>query len=528
MRLCACVPFRLPHHQHRILVPREPLETYGHGTRGGWRLVHDHEAERAGAQQDVGTPPRALRAPRADDPERAEIGEVRGTLRGEGAGGVHERHSFVGPQRRFCEREEEGSATTAEWGVEGRDLSARQAEREQAVERGDAEREPAARGGDEPLQPLGENDVELRHGHGYAFPMNSSAATAALFLLCAVPLAAQQPVGGARPTRAPRADDVAPAEVVRLLGALSDDSLEGRDTGSRGSAAAARIIAAELRAAGARPGGDSGYFQRVPVARTTVTSQGRTRTRTVLLPDLAAGDTLAAESRLPVTAVNVIGVLPGRDPQLRDEAVVVTAHYDHLGIGQPVNGDSVYNGADDDASGTAAALEIARLLGQGPAPKRTVVFLLVTGEERGMLGTRWYIDHPVIPLDHTVANFNIEMIGRPDSLAGGPGAVWLTGFDRSTMGAMLREAGIPIIADPRPEQRFFERSDNYAFVRRGVVAHTLSTYDLHADYHRPSDEVRFTNPAHMAQVIGAAARAVRLLADGPAPQWTPGGRPGGQ
>jgi hypothetical protein len=355
--------------------------------------------------------------------------------------------------------------------------------------------------------------------------MRSSATIAALFLLCAAPLAAQQPARGARPARAPRADSVPVGDVARLLDALAADSLEGRDTGSRGSAAAARIIAAELRAAGAEPAGDSGYFQSVPVARTTVTVQGRVRTRVVLLPDLAAGDTLAAESRLPVAAANVVGVLPGQDPQLQDEAVVVTAHYDHLGIGQPVNGDSVYNGADDDASGTAAVLEIARLLGRGPAPKRTVVFLLVTGEERGMLGTRWYLDHPVVPLGRTVANLNVEMIGRPDSLAGGPGTGWLTGFERSTMGTMLREAGIPIVPDPRPDQHFFERSDNYAFARRGVVAHTLSTYDLHADYHRPSDEARFTNPAHMAQVIGAAVRAVRLLADGPAPQWAPGGRP---
>jgi Zn-dependent M28 family amino/carboxypeptidase len=355
--------------------------------------------------------------------------------------------------------------------------------------------------------------------------MRSSATIAVLFLLCTTPLAAQQPAPGAPRARPATSAAVSATDVARLLGALSDDSLEGRDTGSRGSAVAARIIAAELRAAGARPAGDSGYFQRVPVARTTVTAQGRTRTRIVLLPDFAAADTLTAASRLPVAAVNVVGVLPGRDPQLRGEAVVVSAHYDHLGIGQPVNGDSTYNGADDDASGTAAVLEIARLLGRrGPALKRTVVFLLVTGEERGTLGTRWYLDHPVVPLGRTVANLNIEMIGRPDSLAGGPGTGWLTGFERSTLGAMLREAGIPIVPDPRPDQHFFERSDNYAFARRGVVAHSLSTYNLHVDYHRPSDEVRFTNPAHMAQVISAAVRVVRLLADGPAPQWTPGGR----
>ncbi|MGD0484121.1 MAG: M20/M25/M40 family metallo-hydrolase [Gemmatimonadales bacterium] len=364
--------------------------------------------------------------------------------------------------------------------------------------------------------------------------MRSSATIAALLLVCSAPLAAQQPARGAplpraataRPARAATSTAVTPAEVARLLGVLSDDSLEGRDTGSRGSAAAARIIAAELGAAGLRPAGDSGYFQRVALARTTVTVQGQPRRRFALLPDLAARDTVAAEGRLPFAAVNVVGILPGGDPQLRDEVVVITAHYDHLGIGRPVNGDSIYNGADDDASGTVAVLVLARLLGrQRPALKRTVVFLLVTGEERGLLGTRWYLDHPVVPLDHTAANLNVEMIARADSLAGGPGKAWLTGFDRSTMGAMLRAEGIPIVPDPRPEQHFFERSDNYAFARRGVVAHTLSTYDLHTDYHQPSDEARLADPAHMAEVIAAAARAVRLLADGPAPQWAPGGKP---
>jgi Iap family predicted aminopeptidase len=89
------------------------------------------------------------------------------------------------------------------------------------------------------------------------------------------------------------------------------------------------------------------------------------------------------------------------------------------------------------------------------------------------------------------------------------------------MGAMLREAGIPLVPDPRPERRFFELSDNIAFARRGVPAHSISSYNLHLDYHRPSDEARFTDAAHMAAVIAATARAVRLLADGPAPQWAP-------
>jgi len=314
-----------------------------------------------------------------------------------------------------------------------------------------------------------------------------------------------------------------PARVGALLAALADDSLEGRDTGSRGSAAAARIIARELARAGVAPGGDSGFFQRVPLAMQTVTMRnGQTGRRLSLLPSLADLDTVSADSRPPAAAVNVVGILRGSDPALRNEAVVLTAHYDHVGIRAPVTGDSIYNGADDDASGTVAVIEMARILARGPAPRRTIVFVLVTGEERGLLGTRWYIDHPVVPLAQTVANLNMEMIGRPDSLAGGAGKGWLTGYDRSTMGQILREAGVPLVPDPRPDQRFFERSDNIAFARRGIPAHTISSFNMHTDYHRPSDEVQFADPAHMAAVITASARAARLLADGPAPTWAPG------
>jgi hypothetical protein len=117
------------------------------------------------------------------------------------------------------------------------------------------------------------------------------------------------------------------------------------------------------------------------------------------------------------------------------------------------------------------------------------------------------------------------MIGRPDSLAGGAGKGWLTGYDRSTMGTELAASGIPIVADPRPDQHFFERSDNIAFARRGIVAHTLSSFNLHSDYHQPSDEVSKVDAKHMATLINAAARAVRLLSDGPVPAWKPGGQP---
>jgi Zn-dependent M28 family amino/carboxypeptidase len=204
----------------------------------------------------------------------------------------------------------------------------------------------------------------------------------------------------------------------------------------------------------------------------------------------------------------------------------VDAHYDHLGIGPVVNGDSIYNGADDDASGVVAVLEAARMLASGPAPRRTVLFVATTGEEVGLLGTRWFIDHPVVPLSRIVANLEIEMIGRPDSLAGGPGRAWLTGYERSTMGSTFAAAGLPIVADRRPEQQFFMRSDNIAFAERGIVAHTLSSFNMHTDYHQPSDDVTHVDFVHMTRLVDVAVRAARLLADSPTKlEWKPGGKP---
>jgi Zn-dependent M28 family amino/carboxypeptidase len=270
-----------------------------------------------------------------------------------------------------------------------------------------------------------------------------------------------------------------------------------------------------MREYGLVPAGDSGYFQRVPLAVTT----GPDGRRQLALA------TSAEQPQETVRGTNVVGIVRGSDPALRDQAVLIDAHYDHLGIGPPVNGDSIYNGADDDASGVTAVLGAARALASGPPPRRTVIFLLTTGEELGLLGTRWYVDHPVVPLDRTVANLEVEMIGRPDSLAGGPGKGWLTGFERSTMGEQLAAAGIPVVPDPRPEQGFYQRSDNIAFALRGIPAHTLSSYGLHGDYHTPDDEVDRIDTAHLAALVDATARAARLLADGDAPQWKPGGRP---
>jgi hypothetical protein len=317
--------------------------------------------------------------------------------------------------------------------------------------------------------------------------------------------------------------------------------MEGREVGSPGAARAARLIARELSRIGLTPAGDSTsapFLQRVPIARQSITlANGETVAGWGLLQSLEARDHVTAPdrprpprpprpsrpSRPRAEAVNVVGLIPGGDPQLMREAVVVSAHYDHLGIGPPVDGDSIYNGADDNASGVVAAIEIARMLAAArPAPRRTVIFLFTTGEERGLLGSRWYLRHPVTPAARTVANLNLEMLSRPDSLVGGRGKAWLTGFERSTVGRTLHQAGLAVFPDPRPEYEFFRRSDNIAFARRGVPAHSLVSFSLHADYHQPSDEARRADPEHLAAVIATAASAVRILADGPAPRWTPG------
>ena len=219
---------------------------------------------------------------------------------------------------------------------------------------------------------------------------------------CSAPMSSSSGGDAGRPARS---GEITESEVRRLLGALSDDSLEGRRTATRGSARAAAVIAAEMRRVGLEPAGDSGFFQRVPIALV-----GPGRGRPTLLESFAQLDTFPAARR--PASVNVVGVLRGSDPAVRDSAVLIDAHYDHLGIGRAVNGDSIYNGADDDASGTVAVLEIARALTAGPRPRRTVIFAATTGEEVGLLGTRWYLRHPVVPVTQMSANLEITCGAR--------------------------------------------------------------------------------------------------------------------
>ena len=220
---------------------------------------------------------------------------------------------------------------------------------------------------------------------------------------------------------------------------------------------------------------------------------------------------------------NAVGTLQGSDPQAG--VILLSAHLDHLGIGAAANGDTIYNGADDDASGTTAVLELARALAKGPRPRRTVIFALFGSEEAGGLGSTWFQSHPPVLLDRMAANLEFEMLGRPDAKYSAD-TLWLTGWERSNLGPSLAAHGAKLQADKRPEEHFFMRSDNYVLAKKGVVAQTVSSYGMHKDYHQPSDDLAHIDFQHMTAAVGSMIRPVEWLVNsGFTPKWNPGGRP---
>lgn len=233
---------------------------------------------------------------------------------------------------------------------------------------------------------------------------------------------------------------------------------------------------------------------------------------------------VAYESR-ELPAFNVVGILRGEGEGAK-KAVVLSAHYDHLGgEAHPSDGaDHIMNGADDDASGCSVVLELAGALAHEGHHSRTIVFLLATGEEIGLVGTHYQIEHPAIPLADTLANLNFEMLGRPDPLVGGAGKMWLTGWDQSNLGDALAAAGIAVANDPRPKEQFYVRSDNIAYVAKGIVGQTFSTYNMHTDYHQASDEADKIDFEHLTLCARSALPAVDLVANGKLlPAFTPAG-----
>ena len=221
---------------------------------------------------------------------------------------------------------------------------------------------------------------------------------------------------------------------------------------------------------------------------------------------------------------NAIGVLRGTDTD--GEAIMLSAHLDHLGVNESLTGDKIFNGADDDASGCVAVLELARVLGAGKRPRRTVYFIAFGSEERGGFGARYFISNSPVPLEKIVADFNFEMLGRPDAKVP-PGTLWLTGYERSTLGPEMVKQGAALVQDPHPDQNFFQRSDNYTLAQRGVIAHTVSSFGLHTDYHRVSDDVSKIDFPFMTRSINSLVKPIQWLANTRfRPDWLPGQKPG--
>jgi hypothetical protein len=277
----------------------------------------------------------------------------------------------------------------------------------------------------------------------------------------------------------------------------------------------------EIPAFFVRPAAAAAMFARGGVDATALPAEPGA---TVSVPGVEAhfsADALVVEE---ATAPNVVAMLRGSDPELADTYVVFSAHMDHVGVGTAnAAGDSIYNGADDDASGTSALVEMAEAFATlEEAPRRSLVFLNVSGEEKGLLGSRWFTDHPTVPIEGIVANVNMDMIGRnaPDSIV-------VIGQEYSTLGPLVRqvatehaELGLTVSTDLWPEERFFFRSDHFNFARLEIPA-LFFFAGVHEDYHQPSDEVEKIDAQKAARVARLAFWTAYAIADSPtAPEWS--------
>jgi Zn-dependent M28 family amino/carboxypeptidase len=235
---------------------------------------------------------------------------------------------------------------------------------------------------------------------------------------------------------------------------------------------------------------------------------------------------IPAPERRPVELKNVVAVLEGSDPKLKNEVILLTAHYDHVGVREGGEGDRIMNGANDNASGTATVLALAEAFAHHPArPRRTLVFMLYFGEERGLLGSRYYARRPLFPLRSTVANLNFEQMGRTDDNSGSrAGKLTASGFDYTTLGDLLtaagRDTGVEAFKDGENSDSFFSRSDNQALADAGIPAITVAVAWTFPDYHRPGDEWEKLDYVNMERAVRTCAIAVWRAANADArPAW---------
>ncbi len=210
---------------------------------------------------------------------------------------------------------------------------------------------------------------------------------------------------------------------------------------------------------------------------------------------------------------NVVAMIPGKRS---NEFVIFSGHYDHIGTGKAVDGDSIFNGANDDASGTTAVITLARYFAKQPKPERTLLFVAFTAEESGGYGATYFSRQ--LPPEQVIAMFNIEMIGTDSKW--GKNSAYITGFEKSDMGTMLQESlkGTQFMfhPDPYPEQNLFYRSDNATLARLGVPAHTISTSKMDSEkfYHTVNDEFETLDMVNMTEIIKAIAESSKGIVSG--------------
>jgi len=283
--------------------------------------------------------------------------------------------------------------------------------------------------------------------------------------------------------------DHAVGEPIAAVRYLADDRLQGRFAGTKGEECAGEFIAERFRELGLEPAGEDGYFQ-------SLTLESATQ------PHAPGG-----------VGRNVIALLRGSDPDLAESVVVVGAHYDHLGFGRfGSTGDpgQIHNGADDNASGVAAMLDAARILSTGPRPARSVLFIAFTGEELGLLGSSYYVKHPTIPLQRTLAMVNLDMVGRL-----GDGAMIVYGMGtapewKDIVEDANRETAIPL----EYEEAGYGPSDHTSFYAADIpVLHFFT--NVHRDYHRETDDWEKIDAPGLVRVAALTARVADELADRP-------------
>lgn len=278
--------------------------------------------------------------------------------------------------------------------------------------------------------------------------------------------------------------------VKKHLYTLASDEMEGRKTGTPGIEKAAQYIENEFSNLGLTT------FDGLDSYRQTFTFTNR-------------------RTKEEITSANIIGVLEGKSK--KDEFVIISAHYDHLGIikkdGQL---DSIYNGANDDASGVTAVLALAKYFKEQNSNERTIVFVAFTAEEMGLIGSTHF--GKGIDASKFVAGINLEMIGKTPSF--GPNTAWLTGFERSDFGKIIQKnlvgTGYQLFPDPYANFNLFFRSDNASLARLGVPSHTFSTtpIDVDKEYHQASDEAETLNMTVITQTIQAVAKGTESIIKG--------------